>query len=632
MRPPRLYWCSCGFPTHEPRACILCGGEAVEAYGVAGDASLVTRGVWAWVRDALVETLGVSRGVAERLAPGGPAARVKLDHVEASYAIVYGGGVAGVLSFEWDTFRWEFSPRGWLASLVYREKLGYTGRLEVRAARGDILPWSVYHGEKSEELGVRLVARDVAGRIVVLRVEKSGLRVEHVEAYREEADYPRMAGVEEFARYNWEARVERMYREAVEWLSRVVARYGPPVARVSGGKDSSVAAAVYAEAGGERAVFTDTGWEHPATLETVDALADALGLRVDVVEPPRDCWSLLEAYGPPGRDYRWCTQLCKLAPTASYIREAGARLVVTGNRALESPSRAREKRLSRSRGAGGGELVASPLHEWTALDVYTAVYAKRLPLNRVYDAGIERVGCFNCPSQSIPELVESAKLAPDKWERWSRFLSRYSRDRDLPEAWLRYHLWRWRYNPPARVRRLARELLGVRWDRLTPKTAVTRVLKVGVEVPSVRLYNAVGRLASISDVAAVAPAAGAVWEKSETHVAVRPSRYSLIVFYEGGEVYVESPSWDDMLELAEDASRAVAMAGACTGCMLCVDACPSGAIRVVERRRPVIDQRRCTACRKCLRVCPAASYSLLSQLVGLQKTIEAVASGEKLPG
>ncbi len=631
MKPPRLYWCTCGFPSHEPRACILCGGEAIEAYGVSGDASLVTDGVWRWLRKALVDSLGVSERTAERLAPGGPAARVKLDHVEVSYAVVYGGGVAGILSFEWDTYRWELSPRDWLASLVYRERLGYTGRLEVRAARGDVLPWSVYHGEKSEELGARLVARDVAGRIVVLRVEKAGLRVEHVEAYREDADYPRLASIDEFVRYNWEARVERMYREAVDWLSRVMEAHGPAVIRVSGGKDSSVAAAVYTEAGGERGVFTDTGWEHGSTVETVERLARSLSLAVDTVEPPRDCWRLLEAYGPPGRDYRWCTQLCKLAPTGGYIREAGARLVVTGNRALESPSRAREKRLSKSRGAGGGELVASPLHEWTALDVFTAVYAKRLPLNPVYEAGIERVGCFNCPSQSIPELEASARLEPGKWERWSRFLSRYARERDLPEHWLRYHLWRWRFNPPPRVRRAARSLLGFRWEKVTPRTAVTRVLRVGQELPSVRLNNAAGRLASMTDIVAVAPAVGALWEKSESHVAVRPSRHSLAVLYEGGDAYVESPSWDEMLELAEDAARALAMAGACTGCMLCVEACPSNAITVVERRRPVVDQRRCTACRKCLRVCPAASYSLLSQLVGLQKTIEAIASGEKLP-
>ncbi len=634
MRPPRLYWCRCPsgeFPSHTPRACIECGGEAVEVYGVRGDATLVTRGVWLWIREALASSLGVSGGVAERLAPGGPAARVKLDAVEAAYAIVYGGGVAGVLEYSWETGRWEFSPRGWLASLVYRERLGYTGRLSARAVRGDVLPWSLYHGEASEELGARLVARDEAGRIAVLRVERQGLRVEWVEAYREDADYPRPPSLEAFTRYNWEARVRRMYEEAVEWLGGLLRAHPRSVARVSGGKDSSVAAAAYAEAGGETLLFSDTGWEHDATRETVEALSKSLGLGLEVVEPPRDCWGLLEGFGPPARDYRWCTQLCKLGPSAARIRELGAELVVTGNRGLESPQRAREGRLSRSRGAGGGRLVASPLHEWSSLDVYAALYAKRLPLNPVYEEGLERVGCFNCPSQSIPELMVSARLSPGKWERWMGFLKRYASERMLPEAWLRLHLWRWRYRPPPRVARAAREH-GFRWDKHAPKTAVTIVRRVGLEVLSVELRNLAARGVTAEELAAVATAIGPIWERSRSHVAVKPSRHSVAVLYEGGDVYVEAPSPEELMELAEDAARAAAMAAACTGCMACIDACPNDAIRVVERRRPVVDRSRCVACRRCLRVCPPASYSLLSQLVGLQKTIEAVMGGEKLPG
>ncbi len=633
MRPPRLYWCICsdgsGFPSHDARVCMGCG-EAVEVPGVKGDASIVSSGVWRWVREAIAWSLGISEGVAQKLAPGGAAARIKMDDVEAAYAIVYGGGVAGVLRFEWEVYRWVFSPRGWLASLVYREKLGNVGALSVHARRGDLVPWSVYRGERVEELGARLVARDVAGRIVVLRVEKMGLRVEWVEAYREDADYPRNASVELFAEMNWKGRVERMFEEAVAWLGRLLSEKGPGVVRLSGGKDSGVAAAVFAEAGGVAAVFTDTGWEHEATRRTARATANALNLSFEVAEPPRDCWELLEAYGPPGRDYRWCTQVCKLGPTSRLISERGYRVVVAGNRALESPQRAREGRLSRSRGAGGGELVASPLYEWSSLDVYAALYARRLPLNPVYEEGIERVGCFNCPSQSIPELLVSSRLSPGYWERWQAFLRRYAEERGLPEAWLRYHLWRWRYNPPPRVRTEARRLLGFRWEKHKEKLAVTRVLGIGVDVPSVRLHNPLGKHTSIDEVRLVAPALGPVWERTRSHIVVRPSRYSMATIYEDGEVYVEAPTWEEVMELAEDAARLVAMAAACTGCMACIRACPNDAIRVLEGRRPVVDEKSCIACRRCLRACPPASYSLLSQRIGLQKTIEALLEGEEL--
>ncbi|AEM39291.1 phosphoadenosine phosphosulfate reductase [Pyrolobus fumarii 1A] len=629
VRTPRIYWCTCGdgMPAIDPRVCLECGGEAVEVYGVRGDPMPMTDGVWKWVREAIAWSLDVDESVAQRLAPGGAGLRVKLDAVEVAYALVYGGGWAGVIEFDWEVYRWVFSPRGWLASLVYREKLGNVGRLEVRAARGDILPWTVYHGVRSDKIGARIVARDVAGRIVVLRVEKGGLRVEWVEAYREDAEWPKPADWRRMYDLHWRVRVERMFREAVEWSEKVLREYGPGVVRLSGGKDSSVAALVFAEAGGEHAVFSDTGWEHKETIETAERVAETIGVNLDVVEPPRDCWRLLEGYGPPGRDYRWCTQACKLGPTARYIEERGFRTVFAGNRALESPSRARESRLSRSRGAGGGEFIASPLHAWTSLDVYTAVVTKRLPLNPLYEYGIERVGCFNCPSQSIPELQLSARLSPDKWERWSSFLKRYAEERDLPNAWLRYHLWRWRFNPPPRVRVATRDLLGVRWDKLIEKLYVTRVLEVGTEVPSVRLFNPLGGLSGLSDLRGVAPALGAVWEVTQHHLVVKPSRYSMVVFYQDGEVYVEGGSWEEIESLAEEAIRAIAMSAACTGCMLCVKKCPHDAINVIDGHRPVVDQKKCIACRKCLYVCPVAGYALLSQKVGLQKTIEEMLEG-----
>ncbi len=250
------------------------------------------------------------------------------------------------------------------------------------------------------------------------------------------------------------------------------------------------------------------------------------------------------------------------------------------------------------------------------------MWARGLPLNPLYEEGFERVGCFNCPSQSIPELRASSRIEPEKWRRWVEYLRSYAESRGLPGEWLRYHLWRWRFKPPRRVAEAARRL-GVRWDRLVERTWVTRVLEAGGEVLAVRLYTEAGRNASLSDVRLLAPAVGALWTITPTHIVVKPSKHSMITFYEGGEVYVESPSLEEVEELAENAVRVVAAAATCTGCMLCVEACPNDAIRVLEARRPVVDVKKCVACAKCVRVCPLASLALLSERVGLQASIEA---------
>ncbi len=259
-----VYWCSCGstgFAAVDARVCVEAGCEALEVYGVIGDPLPVTTGFWRWVREGISRSLGLEDSVVSRLAPGGVALRVKREAIEVAWSIVYNGGVAGILEYDWFIRTWVFSPRGWLASLLYRERLGYAGVLRVKARRGDVLPWSVYRGEASDTLGSRLVARDETGRIVVLRVEREGLRVEHIEAFREDAEWPK-PGLDwpRFYDLHWRARVEALYREAVEWSEKLLTRYRS-VLRLSGGKDSSVAAIVFSEAGGRDATSSSTDLE-----------------------------------------------------------------------------------------------------------------------------------------------------------------------------------------------------------------------------------------------------------------------------------------------------------------------------------------------------------------------------------
>ena len=47
---------------------------------------------------------------------------------------------------------------------------------------------------------------------------------------------------------------------------------------------------------------------------------------------------------------------------------------------------------------------------------------------------------------------------------------------------------------------------------------------------------------------------------------------------------------------------------ACIGCSACVNACPAGAIRLVEGKAR-IDQEKCTNCGKCIEICPVDAIS-----------------------
>lgn len=73
----------------------------------------------------------------------------------------------------------------------------------------------------------------------------------------------------------------------------------------------------------------------------------------------------------------------------------------------------------------------------------------------------------------------------------------------------------------------------------------------------------------------------------------------------------------------------------CTGCAVCVDVCPSGAIRLDESEGiAVIDQALCTECLACLDECPtgAIQQTESSELVAVPAVGEKAVEGEVIEG
>lgn len=213
------------------------------------------------------------------------------------------------------------------------------------------------------------------------------------------------------------------------------------VVSVSGGKDST---ALYCWAidqwgrDGFKAVFADTGHEHPVTYNYLRNLPDMAGgpeitwVRADFSEKLKN--KGIEPSGNPFLDMmlwkgrapsttaQFCTENTKLAPMAAWLetvredRGDGEVIQYTGIRAGESAKRA----LMPPR-----EFVdyfdcytERPLLRWNEEQVFDYLKSKGVPPNPLYEHGSARVGCYPCIHSRKSELANMPDWAWDKLQEW----------------------------------------------------------------------------------------------------------------------------------------------------------------------------------------------------------------------
>lgn len=239
------------------------------------------------------------------------------------------------------------------------------------------------------------------------------------------------------------------------------------VVNVSGGKDSDCCYLLAVERGRPfRAVFADTGNEHPWTYDHVRQLAARTGgpevewIKADFTDGlarrrerlplqwraagvPEDKISrALELLQPTGNAYRdlvmfkgmfasgvskkFCTEYLKIIPTDEYVikpllAEGCDVIQWLGIRADESPKRAdvtKHPRFERSRGFRTTSFgLFRPILTWTVADVVEHHRKHGLPLNPLYARGFKRVGCFPCINERKDGLAIMVRQFPAEFDR-----------------------------------------------------------------------------------------------------------------------------------------------------------------------------------------------------------------------
>ncbi len=546
----------------------------------------------------------------------------KVPHWDQMWEIISSGNVIGQLYY--DPFRdgWRFRLSSTGALIAYEEGLVdhivYEGFVkEKRVIRENYSSSSRQIIVVDRNGRVKGIAENIDGRVFVTKVFKYIHKLRETSGRSSNLDD--VLKRNEYGIYYFESRAKAfIYSMASKVGKEVVVSY-------SGGKDSLVALHLTLETLGDaKLLFNDTGLELPDTRDNVDYVAEKYGLEKVVASAGDSFWNAVEIFGPPGKDYRWCCKIVKLVPLARISRHkwpSGA-LNIVGQRAYESLDRAKSPRVWRNRWIPH-LLSITPIQEWSQLHIWLYIFRYKLPYNRLYDLGFERLGCYVCPSSTLAEFKEIERTYPDQWSRWTTVLERWRERLRQPMEWIRYGLWRW-LTPATAKQRLVHRIPGYSIDWVSEyrlRLLHSRIGLAPVEqgeadgwkyivfngelVPGTVQYQFISNVGMLRHLSLSRDPGSLEW-------VVRSNRAEIVV---SGKVVkyrlYEDKGFEDLVDILKIIYR---MHG-CARCGSCVIWCPTGVIKLtMYGPTPKVP---CTGCRLCLEVCPLADVLVEKILVPL---------------
>lgn len=190
---------------------------------------------------------------------------------------------------------------------------------------------------------------------------------------------------------------------------------------ISGGKDSTALLLwmVY-ESGIPReqlhATFCDTQNEAKETYDHIDMLSTRV-FPIERIETLGFNEIVRRHKMFPNKHRRYCTRDLKLTPTKHYLDKLTEQYEVIATSGVR-----RDESYDRSKLPEWGDPMESyfglrewrPLIDWKIEDVLTLHAKHKIPLNALYSAGAQRVGCFPCIFSSKREIRAMAYYFPER--------------------------------------------------------------------------------------------------------------------------------------------------------------------------------------------------------------------------
>nr|WP_321496387.1 phosphoadenosine phosphosulfate reductase family protein [uncultured Methanolobus sp.] len=383
----------------------------------------------------------------------------------------------------------------------------------------------------------------------------------------------------------------------------------------SGGKDSLVVldltlSALKSQADREiRAFFLNTGIEFPETVEFARKFCKDSNIELIEKKAASDFWDNVDAFGPPAKDFRWCCKICKLAPANEAIEEclkkAPTCITVDGKRRYESFSRARIS-TSENNPFVPGQLNIFPIKDWKAIEVWLYIYWRKLDYNPLYDLGFERVGCYLCPAALSAEYQRLKDLHPELHERWETFLMQWAKKNGLSESFIEHGLWRWKELPPKMIKLC--EDMGISSSATAAESEFSVSITSGISPCKAGGYTIEASIHgfSMKRTRDVMEILGKTVFSEELGLLMIREKSSSIKIFSSGNLVVNSDDRSSADFIFAEASRQLLKAHRCTGCGICIKACPVNSISIEDGH--VCINESCIHCGKCTDSCVVLRY------------------------
>jgi phosphoadenosine phosphosulfate reductase len=401
-------------------------------------------------------------------------------------------------------------------------------------------------------------------------------------------------------------------------ISRKEYRNLPVYVSFSGGKDSLVVLDLARTALKQRelkAFFLNTGIEFPETVEFVRNFCREREIPLIEANAGSAFREQVGKFGPPAKDFRWCCKVCKLASAGDFETGKGASsqkgdsdvayLTIDGKRKHESFSRARIA-ASETNPFVPAQLNIFPIKDWKAIEVWLYIHWRQLSYNPLYDLGFERVGCWLCPSALAAEYARVKDLHPEMYAKWNAFLLEWAKSRGLSEKFVEHGFWRWKELPP-KMLRLAEEL-GI--SVLARENHEDFEIEVVAGISPCRAggYSIEAAVKGIreKEAAGFVNVLGNTVYVEDLGMLLVKTAIGTIKFFSNGNLLASSETKEKAVSLFKEAAKQFTRLSRCTGCGICVKACPVGAVSL-EGKTPLVSEA-CIRCGKCTESCVVTRY------------------------